>query len=70
MTHHERHHAHEHEHGPPHPPGAMGYRLGECPCSQCGEMSREEEIKLLQDYRRDIRERLDHVERRLGELQK
>ncbi len=33
-------------------------------------MSKEEEISLLEDYKKGIRERLDHVERRLEELHK
>jgi len=70
MPHHE--HAHHEEHRPPPPPpvGPEGH-LEECPCSQCRRpMSKEEEIRVLEDYKRHIGERLDHVERRLEKLQK
>jgi hypothetical protein len=76
MPHHMGHHEHHehHEHGPPHPPhpsGGLEHHMGECPCSQCMKpMSKEEEISTLEDYKREIHERLGHVERRLDELHK
>lgn len=69
MTHHEERHEHHHEPGS-HPSGFV-HHAGECPYCKHGVFkSNDEEIRALEQFKKEIGEQLSDIDRRIADLKK